>query len=201
MNKLGKEFYSQQRDRWIARIPVHAYLQRANGSYYVKKGWLESVATSLGELTFSASMSEAEQRAEVARQVLAWLATKTEEFEGEKLLIEGSYDLQTYDSSRTLEYSREETRIVDGEAQVSAAIDRPLLHVKPWVFCEMYNVHSLAPEGFEAEGNCVAHQLELWCARMVSRSGPARISRSSWTKHRPSSMMENRTSTRTHRAS
>ena len=51
--------------------------------------------------------------------------------------------------------------MVNGEAQVSAAIDRPLLHARPWTWCDMYNLHSLAKEGFEVEGNCVAHQLEL----------------------------------------
>ena len=80
LTKLGEEFFSQQKDRWIARVPVKVYLRRANGSYYVKEGWLESTSVpSLGELTFPASMSEVDQRAEVKRQVDAWLDSQTEE--------------------------------------------------------------------------------------------------------------------------
>ena len=62
---------------------------RKNGSYYEKEGWLApTTITELGEMSFPRSMSEAEQRAEVARRVQAWLATKTEVFEG-KILVEG----------------------------------------------------------------------------------------------------------------
>ena len=69
MTKLGNEFFGQQKDRWIARVPVKAHLRRTNGTYWVKEDWLESTTVpSLGELAFPASMSEAEQRAEVRRQ-------------------------------------------------------------------------------------------------------------------------------------
>ena len=81
-----------------------------------------------------------------------------------KLLVNGGdYGPQTLDDTRSLEYSREETRVVDREAQVTSAVDRPLQHVRPWVFCDMLGVHSLAAEGFETPegGNCVVHQLEV----------------------------------------
>ena len=65
-----------------------------------------------------------------------------------------------------MEYSREETRVTDAQAQVTAAVDRPLCHVAPWIFCDMYDVHGLAPEGFEkTDRNCVARQLELLVRR------------------------------------
>ena len=90
MTKLGKEFFSKQKDRWIARIPTTVYLKRQNGTYWPREAWLESTSVeALGELKFPATMSEAEQRAEVKRQVDAWLAAQTEEFEGEKLLVSG----------------------------------------------------------------------------------------------------------------
>ncbi len=162
LSKLGLDFYGRKSDRWIVRVPVTAHVQRVNGSYWAKQDWIESTSIpELGEMAFPASMTEPQQRAEVKRRVAAWLATKTEEFEGEALLLEGDYDPKTYDASRSTEYSREETRIVGGVAQVNVAIDRPLNHIKHWVFCDMYDVHGLAPEGFEPAGNCVVHQLEL----------------------------------------
>eukprot|EP00969_Alexandrium_andersonii_P134970 5971079-Alexandrium_andersonii.AAC.1 len=88
-------------------------------------------------MTFPASMPESEQRAEVARRVESWLATKEELFDGITVLVEGGeYDPSTYDASRPMEYSREETRVTDAQAQVTAAVDRPLRHVTPWVFCD-----------------------------------------------------------------
>ena len=88
----------------------------------------------LGELQFPATMSDAEQRAEVKRQVESWLdAQPDDERFGAKLPVNGGdYDPQTPDDTRSLEYSREETRVVDGEAQVATAVDRPLQHVRPW---------------------------------------------------------------------
>jgi hypothetical protein len=97
----------------------------------------------------------------VKRQVQSYLASIEGEFEGRKLLVAGEYDPQTYDDSRPIEYSRETTQVVDGQARVSAVIDRPLNFITPWAFSDMYNVHALAPEGFEPKGNCCVHQLGL----------------------------------------
>jgi hypothetical protein len=91
------------------------------------------------------------------------LDDETDEMNGGTIITEGDYDPQTYDPTRDIEYSREETRFVDGQAQVTAVVDRPLRQVRPWVFCDLYDVHSFASEGFETPDgqNCVAHQLEV----------------------------------------
>ncbi|MCP3885265.1 MAG: hypothetical protein GY700_07290, partial [Propionibacteriaceae bacterium] len=164
MTRLGKEFYSDQRANWIVRIPVKTHLKRKNGTYYVKDGWIDSTSIpALGELSFPATMSEAQQRAEVRRRTQAYLDTKTE-WLGMKMITDGGdYDPQVYDESRGLEFSREEIRVADGEAQVTAAIDRPLRDARPIVYGDMANVHGLAPEGFEVPAgvNCVVHQLQV----------------------------------------
>ncbi len=108
------------------------------GEYYIKEDWIESTSiTELGEMAFSSSMGEPGQMAEIRRRVQSWLGTKTEELDGNAVLLEGDYNPKTYDSTRSIEYSREETRVVDGQAQVSAVLNRPLNHIRPWVFSRM----------------------------------------------------------------
>ncbi len=74
--KLGKEFFGQRSDRWIAHIPVRVHHKHSNGTFFIRNGWAisTSIAT-LGEFSFPTTMPEAEQKAEVQRQDAAWKAT------------------------------------------------------------------------------------------------------------------------------
>ena len=169
LTRLGKQFYSKQNDRWTVNIPVKVHHKHKNGTYYVRKAWVASTSIAvLGELSFSSTLPEEQQRAEVIRQVGAWLSTIEEKFDGETLILEGDYDPQTLDTERAIQYNREEVRPeANVGEQVTAAIHRPLRDLRPWIFCDMLNVESLAPEGFEVpEGsNCVVHQLETLVLR------------------------------------
>ena len=171
LTKLGEDFFGKRNDRWIVDIPVKVHHPHKNGTYYIRETWIASTSIlALGELAFPSSLPEAEQRAEVVRRVEAWLSSIEEKFDGETVVLEGDYDPQTFDRSRGIQYNREEVRPqADAGAQVTAAMHRPLRHVKPWIFCDMMDVDSLAPEGFEVpEGtNCVVHQLEI----LVRRGG------------------------------
>ena len=91
LTRLGRQFYGERSDRWIAHIPMVRHLPRKNGTYYEKEDWLISTSLSeIGELSFSASLSEQEQRAEVRRVVDNYLAGKDELFDGAKV-IEDTY--------------------------------------------------------------------------------------------------------------
>ena len=115
-------------------------------------------------------MPEAEQKAEVQRQYVAWKATLTRDPHGELIVPDDAYDACTLDEGEIEQYSKEEVRpaAAVGE-QVRAVLHRPLRELRAWIFCDMMDVDSLAPEGFEVpEGcNCVVHQLKL----LVSRRG------------------------------
>jgi hypothetical protein len=112
----------------------------------------------LGSLSFSGDVPEAQQRAEVRARVAAWLATKTETMDGAKILLDSSYDPQTLDEGREIEYSKEEVFLEDGAARVSAVLNRPLRTPNPFLWGDMYKAEGLAQEAFEGEGNCVVRQ-------------------------------------------
>ena len=76
LTKLGTESFGNRQNQWVVRIPVRAYLRRASGSYYIKEDWVVD-PEGLDRISFPASMSEEDQRAEVKRQVQAWLTSKT----------------------------------------------------------------------------------------------------------------------------
>jgi hypothetical protein len=161
LTALGKSFYAHRPTTWTVQIPVHQMLPRKNGTYYAKESWLPgSAVAELGSLSFSGDMSEPQQRAEVRARVAAWLATKTETMDGERILLDSSYDPQTYDEGREIEYSKEETFLQDGAARVSAVLNRPLRTPNPFAWGGMYKAEGLAREAFEGEGDCVVRQLE-----------------------------------------
>jgi hypothetical protein len=85
-------------------------LSRRNGTYYAKESWLPgSAVAELGSLSFGGDIPEPQQRAEVRARVVAWLATKTETMDGATILLDSSYDPQTLDEGREIEYSKEGT--------------------------------------------------------------------------------------------
>jgi hypothetical protein len=136
-------------------------LPRKNGTYYAKESWLPgSAVAELGSLSFGGDVPEAQQMAEVRARVAAWLATKTETVDGATILLDSSYDPQTLDEGREVEYSKEETFLEDGAARVFAVLNRPLRVPNPFVWGDMYKAGGLAREAFEGEGNCVVRQLE-----------------------------------------
>ena len=86
LRKLGEDFFKHQTDRWIARIPPpKTHRRRKNGSHCEKEGWLEATTiTEPGEMNFPSSMSEAEQRTEVARRVQARRRNQAGGFRGQQ---------------------------------------------------------------------------------------------------------------------
>ena len=161
------------------QYPVKVHHRKANGEYYTLDGWAISTSiANIGEFSFPSTMTEAEQKAEVQRQYAAWKATLTRDADGDLMVPADAYDPCSLDEAATEQYSKEESRpaaAVGGE--VRAVLHRPLRHIRPWIFCDMMNVDSLAPEGFEVPDgkNCVVHQLEI----LVSRNGNL-----TWTRER-----------------
>jgi hypothetical protein len=118
-------------------------LPRKNGTYYAKESWLPgSAVAELGSLSFSGDMPKPQQRAEVRAWVAAWLATKTETMDGAKILLDNSYDPQTLDEGREIEYSKEEVFLEDGAARVAAVFNRPLRTPNPFVWGDMYKAEA-----------------------------------------------------------
>lgn len=161
LTKIGQEFYSHRPITWSVQVPVIEYLPRKNGSYYQKEGWVPSSAIpELSDLTFYGHLDEKDQRAEVLARVNSWLTSKKDRFEGKTIINEAAYDIQTLDTNREIEYSKEETFLEDGQAQVAAVLNRPLRAHDPLLWGDMYKADSLAAEAFQGEGNCVVRQLD-----------------------------------------
>jgi hypothetical protein len=110
--KLGKDFFGQRSDRWLINIPVKVHHKRGGGlNPWIRQGWAISTSiASLGEFSFPSTMPEAEQKAEVQRQYVAWKATLTRDAYGELIMPVDAYDACTLDEGEIEQYSKEEVR-------------------------------------------------------------------------------------------
>jgi hypothetical protein len=115
-------------------------------------------------------MSDEDQLAEVRRQTDAFIAGLPLDDEGRKVIVEGGGSTAHYtlDTSRAIEYNREEIIVnPDGSLTVSAVLHRPLRAARSWCF----GMRGVCPEAFdetEGGGSCVPHQL----ASMLQRTSP-----------------------------
>ena len=104
------------------------FYAESQGSYVVSfpdKTVVKSTATALGMIKLPTLMSDADQLAEVRRQTDAFLAGLHLDDEGRQVIVEGGGSTAHYtlDTSRAIEYNREEIIVnPDGSLTVSAVL-------------------------------------------------------------------------------
>ena len=167
--RLGLQYYRDKKNSWVVYFPCTDEYEHPGGRKSYGHGeFVASTATDLGTLQVPASLSEAEQEAEVRRRAVEFVAGLEPDHDG-KLVIRRDYYLRTYleeDWKEHLTFEREEvSTTAQGALAVEATRRRGLRFGRPWMTLEV-EARRAKPEAYdETDGKCVLHQLGLLATR------------------------------------